>query len=53
MSDFYGPVKWNPNFPNDWEEEETDFLLWLSSRLLKNMLAIKVYSATEKPELHF
>ena len=35
------------------EEEETDFLLWLSSRLLKNMLAIKVYSATEKPELHF
>lgn len=50
MSDFYGPVKWNPNFPNDWgrEEEETDFLLWLSSRLLKNMLAIKVYSSDWK-----
>ena len=25
VSDFYGPVKWNPNFANDWEEEETSF----------------------------
>ena len=30
MSDFYGPVKWNPNFPNDWGWGRGDWLPFMA-----------------------